>query len=224
MSLQGGVLQSSTMDIEMPGFDVLTSEDTLLKVTPNEQLVCPCRFANCELSFGSADQLAAHYQTSHGESRGDQRQTTREHDETTNNDTAVDEESFECPFPDCGTRLASRAGLQAHKLNVHETPPKTLLTTESSLQRKRHASSNSSDQRAKIPHSKKGSKSASSSTSSESVEGGFLCPIVGCTAQYSSREEMYDHVQLVHQSNASDDSAAGTPAKELAQNDCKQEL
>jgi hypothetical protein len=116
--------------------------------------------------------------------------------------SAGGQDCFECSVPDCGTRLASHAGLMAHQRNVHGIHPSGPQTaTASQQQRKRRADDMPSEQPAKIA-ANRGNVTAAGKPGT-STSGRFLCPVAGCTAQYCNRKDIYDHVQLAHQSKDS---------------------
>jgi hypothetical protein len=179
--------------------------------------------------------LAEHYQQLHTDSLdlarvsaadGSEGQSSKDGGETASaSDDAAGggRDCYECPHPDCGTRMATHSGLVAHQRNVHGMHSSGLQNAAASQQRKRRAENTPSEQPSKIAANR--GNVAAAGKPGTSASGRFLCPVAGCTAQYNNRKDIYDHVLSDHQSKVAQDSAnVDLQSVEVGQALCKEEI
>jgi hypothetical protein len=181
----------SLMEIEIPGFDLLTSDDQ--SSTERMHGTFNCQVANCLMSFTEANELADHYVIAHSNCM-DLTACSPTVIEPTSD--AVDSDAIDrqqqptvaavaltCPFVSCGLQLSSYPGLLMHHKRQHGTPLPTsvrqvIMATRRAL--------------------KKSLSSVARQAPSQLANSNFVCLVSECGMSCPSREELIEHLRSVH--------------------------
>jgi len=208
------------MDIEAPGFDVLTSDASqAAKVTE-----WSCRVPLCFTVCAEESELANHYGTVHSSSLdlsvpptvilptdiqpdSDTDSHSSASDGAEQQQGSVDVNRWPgipCPFAGCGLRIASYPGLVMHHKRAHGTPlpakqRRAIATVYRARRLDADRASNMLDADRLSSMSAATATSVPHTASSAVVSDSFVCPFSSCGVSFASRDALVGHVQLSHE-------------------------